>query len=165
MVATIFVSLEGVNLSEWDCVIRELSVYFCETGKVQHFTFDPPDRTLSPSEKKTDNYVRQHLGGVGVFDEIPGSLSNHRSQEILTSLGGYQILCAGNVAFSWIKRVLPFGDVKNIQINTDFKFPRELQGTFCGVVHTPRYCSLSKLWVIVYYFRFSGKSSVFNFTM
>ena len=165
MVATVIVSGEGVYLKEGDYVVREISIYYCETGKVLHYTFDPPQRELSAMEKRTNYYIRNVLHGVGVFDIIPGALPNVISQDIVRALGDYQILCVGNVAYGWLKTVLPWGNVVNIQSRTDFAYPKNLPEMCCGVQHNSRYCALSKLWVVVFYFMFSDKASIFNFTM
>ena len=74
MVATVFVSAEGVYLAEGDYIVRELSLYFVETRTVKHYTFDPPQRKLVGMELRTNHYVRNILHGVGVYDVIPGSL-------------------------------------------------------------------------------------------
>ena len=97
MVATVIVSGEGVYLSEADYVVRELSLYFCDSGTVKHYTFDPPQRELTGMEKRTNNYVKKVLGGVGVYDVIPGALEYDISKSIITALGDCQILCVGNV--------------------------------------------------------------------
>ena len=165
MVATVFVSAEGVYLAEGDYVVRELSVYYCETGEIRHYTFDPPQRFLTGEEVRTNYYVRNVLDGVGVFDVIPGAMSSSASQDIVTALGNYQILCVGNVAYAWLKTILPCGNVVNIQSRTDFTYPKNIPEMCCGVQHNSRYCALSKLWVVVFYFMFSDKASIFNFTM
>ena len=165
MVATVLVSGEGVYLSEADYVVRELSLYFCESGTVKHYTFDPPQRDLTGMEKRTNNYVKKVLGGVGVYDVIPGALDYDSSKSIITALGDCQILCVGNVAYAWLKKILPYGDVVDIQTRTDFKYPKNIPDICCGVQHNSRYCALSKLWVVIFYFMFSNKSSMFDFSM
>ena len=165
MVATVFVSAEGVYLAEGDYVVRELSVYFCETGKIVHYTFDPPQRELTGMEKRTNHYIRNVLHGVGVFDVIPGAMPSSASRDIVKGLGNYQILCVGNVANAWLKTIIPWGNVVDIQSRTDFTYPKNIPKISCGVQHNCRYCALSKLWVIVFYFMFSDKASIFNFTM
>ena len=163
MTATVIVSAEGVYLAENDYIVRELSIYFCETRTVQHFTFDPPQRELSGTEKRTNFYVRNILHGLGVYDIISGSREYSDSTKIVTALGNYQILCVGNVAYAWLKTILPYGNIINIQNKTDFSYPKNLPRMCCGINHNSRYCALSKLWTLVFYFMFSGKSEFFNF--
>ena len=57
MVATVIVSAEGVYLAENDYVVREMSIFFCESQTVEHYTFDPPQRELIGMEKRTNFYV------------------------------------------------------------------------------------------------------------
>ena len=165
MVATVIVSAEGVCLAEDDYVVRELSIYFCESRTVQHYTFDPPQRELLGTEKRTNFYVRNVLHGLGVYDVIPGSREYTASTEIITSLGNYQILCVGNVAYAWLKSILPYGNIIDIQKITDFIYPKNLPRMCCGINHNSRYCALSKLWTVMFYLMFSGKFEYFNFVM
>ena len=165
MVRTVILSPEGVYLAKDDYVVRVLSIYFCETGKIEHHTFDPPQRELTEMEKKTNSYVRNVLHGVGVFDVIAGASECNVCRDILTGLRDCQILCVGNVAYAWLKTILPYGNIVDIQSRTDFKFPKNIPEICCGVGHNSRYCALSKLWVVVFYFMFSNKAGIFNFSM
>ena len=128
-----------------------------------HYTFDPPQRELTAVEKKTNNYTRKVLHGVGVYDVIPGALPYEESRRIITSLGDYKIVCAGNVAAAWLKSILPYGDITDIQTLTPFTYPKDMPEITCGVNHCPRYCSKEKLWTLVFYFKYCRLDSLWQF--
>ena len=158
MVATVVVTGEGSNLKS-GYRVRELSLFFVKTQQVRHYFFDPePGMAMSTDEKQTDSYIRRKLGGIGVETVIPGALPYHELNIIITALGGYRILCAGEIAKKWLHTILPFAHIIDVLALTGFVYPQELIAANCTFKHSnPRYCSFSKLWTLVHYLRVHGE--------
>ena len=155
---TVIVTLEGVNLAE-EYIVRELSIYYPSSKTSIHHHYDPPTNyCLDEADRKTDSYIRNRCGGVGVFTPIPGARPYTESTSDITSLGGCRIICAGGIASKWLRTILPYGDIVDIQESTKFVYPKELISTWCGFLHNnTRFCSFAKLWTLVYFLKFSGE--------
>ena len=158
MVSSVVVTIEGVNLSE-GYIVRELSIYYVGTKSTRHHHFNPPTNFhLNEDNRKTDAYTRKKLGGLGVFTVIPGGKPYEESAAIVTELGAYKIICAGEITRKWLRTILPHGNIVDIQETTKFVYPKELVSTWCGYFHANfRYCSYGKLLTLVYFLKFSGE--------
>ena len=92
---------------------------------------------------------------------IPGAKPYSESKTVATSLSEFRVICAGNVAAKWLAEILPTGHIVDIQDSTTFVHPEEpisTISTWCGYQHKNfRYCSLTKLWTLVYFLKFSGE--------
>ena len=158
MIPTVIIAGEGSNLKN-QYIPREVSIYYVNTKTVNHFHFDPPTNfSLDRANQKTDAFIRNELGGIGVFTVIPGARPQSEVTSVITNLGGYRIFCAGSITRRWLQTILPYGDIIDVQESTKFVYPKELVFTWCGYFHkNVRYCSLAKLWTLVYFLKFNGE--------
>ena len=158
MEPTAIVSVEGVNLRDL-YVPREISIYYVATKTTVHHHFDPPiNFRLDKANQKTDGYVRNVLGGIGIFTVIPGAKPQSEATSVVTSLGGYRIMCAGNTTSKWLRTILPYGTIIDVHEVSNFVYPKELIPAWCGYLHkNSRYCSLTKMWTLVHYLRYNGE--------
>ena len=148
MIDTAIVSLEGVNLRS-GLVVREMSIYFPRHGSFRHYFFEAPHLELTYGDRQTDRYYRNILGGIGLETPIPGALRPRCVEEILQSLSRHYIYICGNVGYQYIRSILPYSRITDVQRVSAFTYPNSLEAAGCGVAcHAPRRCSLSKLIVL-----------------
>ena len=156
MAPRILISLEGLNF-EGGYRVREMSIYFCETGTTRDYVFNPPlYQQLSENDEKTDFYVRRVLGGLGARTFIPHAKPYEEAFRIINSLSRCHILCVGNVAYKWLRNILPASSIDELQERTGFKYPKVLKKGSCKLPHNPRYCSNAKICYVTNFLKSAG---------
>ena len=142
---TCIVTLDGVNFSR-RFVAKEVSILLLEANTTRHMVLQPPaDFWLTSADRKTQNFAVNVLGSIAIEDHVDGSLAYYSHVSAITSLKDYRIFVVGEIAERFVKNIVPYAEVLNIQDLTPFKYPKELRSAQCGILHNPRYCSLAKL--------------------
>ena len=145
------VSVEGINLSS-SFILKEMSIRIEEEDSCRHYVFNKPrDLKMTVQDKRTESYCKRVLGAAGINEYTVGSLDYYSHVGILYSLANHTIYCAGHVAYKFLTTLLPYAAIYDIQEISTHVFPKELPSAMCGLSHNPRYCSLAKLWNMVYF--------------
>ena len=106
---------------------------------------------MTHADRQTERYSKKVLGGLGIDEHADGSLEYYAHIPVIQSLQEYRILLVGNVAEKFVRSILPYGDVWDLQNVTSLTYPKQLHSAYCGIPHNARYCSLAKLWYIKSY--------------
>ena len=140
------VSVSGINFAK-QFVVRELSLYFPQSGGRMHYFLEPPrGLKLDDADKKTDVYTKRVLGGISIYERIPGSIAYSELENILAKLVfNHRMLCIGHVTLRFLEELLPYAAIQDIQLSTALKYPKTLPRLDCGYRHEGRHCSLAKL--------------------
>lgn len=142
----LIISLDGFSLSTY--VVKEMSIIRLD-GTYEHYFFAPPTPLSERSvyERKTIHYSMRHLGQVDWDD---GTLPYSMVFSILKQLqAGVEVLCHGNMARNFLKKVLPASVNLRDTSGEGKKFPGSLDRMPCGRSHNGRYCSLAKGFYIL----------------
>ena len=148
-------SLDGINLAS-GFISKELSIFLEDERTSRHYVFKIPiDLQLTSSDRKTEYYHHQILGGLRLSDNCVGSLEYYSHVGIIQSLSNYTVYVVGHVALKFVTRIISGSDVYDIRQIAHHQFPKQLPQASCGVHHNPRYCSnlgISANFVLTIYF-------------
>jgi len=101
---------------------------------------------LDEADKKTNAYTKRVLGGISIYEHIPGSIAYNELENILVKLASnHRMLCIGHVTSRFLEELLPYAEIQDIQRSTAFKYPKKLPRLDCGYRNESRYCSLAML--------------------
>ena len=142
------ITIDGVNFSR-RFIAKEVTIHLLDENTTRHMILQAPsDFWLTPADKKTQDFAVNILGGAAINDHNEGSLSYYSHVGAISSLTDYRIYVVGEITHRFVRNILPHANLWNIQDLTPFKFPKELRSACCGIPHSPRYCSLAKMWFI-----------------
>ena len=89
---------------------------------------------LDEADKKTDAYTKRLLGGISIYERIPGSIAYNELENILAKLASnHRMLCIGHVTLRFLEELLPYAEIQDIQRSTAFKYPKTLPRLDCWV--------------------------------
>ena len=134
------VAVEGFQVSH-RYVIKEMTILF-DSNQYQHFHFNCPiDMIIAPRDWSTIRWSENH-NGLTLTDNsfLPYEIIGY----ILSKIINLRIYTAGNQAKTAISNYLPNSEVVDICRQYNFRYPLTLPNSSCFVVHSPRYCTLSK---------------------
>ena len=83
-----------------------------------HYFLKPPrELKVDEADKKTDAYTKRVLGGISIYERIPGSIAYNELENILAKLASnHRMLCIGHVTSRFLEELLPYAEIRYIQL-------------------------------------------------